>query len=59
MVTVYFSILLIENQQSPRPLMVVVKLVVLVGLLYLFISSLGLLASSFRLLGGKTASKSF
>ncbi|XP_018015436.1 sodium-dependent phosphate transport protein 2B [Hyalella azteca] len=39
--------------------MVVCKLVLLLLLLYLFISSLGLLASSFRLLGGKTASSVF
>jgi len=43
----------------PRPWMVAAKLVLLVGLLYLFISSLGLLASSFRLLGGRTASSVF
>lgn len=48
-----------EKQQKQRPLVVVAKIVLLVGLLYLFISSLGLLASSFRLLGGRTASAVF
>lgn len=33
------------------------KFLLLLGLLYLFVCSLNLLASSFRLLGGKTASK--
>ena len=40
-------------------MLVTAKLVLLVGLLYLFVSSLGLLATAFRLLGGKTASEFF
>ncbi|XP_053646250.2 sodium-dependent phosphate transport protein 2A isoform X2 [Cherax quadricarinatus] len=42
-----------------RAAVVCLKLAVLVGLLYLFVCSLKLLASSFRLLGGRTASTVF
>uniref|UniRef100_A0A2P2I029 Sodium-dependent phosphate transport protein 2B-like n=1 Tax=Hirondellea gigas TaxID=1518452 RepID=A0A2P2I029_9CRUS len=42
-----------------NPVVILVKTICLVVLLYLFISSLGLLASSFRLLGGRTASAAF
>ncbi|XP_064118398.1 sodium-dependent phosphate transport protein 2C-like [Macrobrachium nipponense] len=42
-----------------KALTIIGKILLLVGLLYLFICSLNLLASSFRLLGGKTASAVF
>ncbi|KAF2358008.1 Sodium-dependent phosphate transport protein [Trinorchestia longiramus] len=48
-----------EPRERVHPVVVVAKMLLLVALLYLFISSLGLLASSFRLLGGRTAGAVF
>lgn len=47
------------SQKMMTLLQYVIKIAVLIGLLYLFICSLGLLSDAFRLLGGKTASAAF
>ena len=42
-----------------RPVLAFTKIVLLLGLLYLFICSLDFLSSAFRLLGGKAAGEAF
>ena len=52
----FFLILdLTSAAKIKRVLLTIGKIIVLLGLLYMFICSLSFLSSAFRLLGGKTA----
>ena len=44
-----------QKEKSTFVAKILIKFLMLMGLLYLFICSLGLLSDAFRLLGGKTA----
>ncbi|CAL1549150.1 unnamed protein product, partial [Lymnaea stagnalis] len=48
-----------RNQKIRSVVIVIVKLLSFLGLLYIFIVSLGLLESAFQLLGGKAAGQAF